>query len=215
MVDPEPNPSVRHVPGQCRPGTGAASPNCQVGTGATVSSMNRVRTPSLSRGCDQSVITSCTSSHLRPGHKPVTCGFYPEMKLGGEDSNPQWQGQNLLCCRLHHPRRATQDVSRRPPPTASSRSPRLVAVTRDAASGVELSARSPPPHARRRIPATASPLPHPATASPAASAGIRLTITGSGYSRLPGAGRPPAVPGCGPGRALPATPTGEDQPTAP
>ena len=26
------------------------------------------------------------------------------MKLGGEDSNPQWQGQNLLCCRLHHPR---------------------------------------------------------------------------------------------------------------
>lgn len=25
---------------------------------------------------------------------------------GGEDSNPQWQGQNLLCCQLHHPRRA-------------------------------------------------------------------------------------------------------------
>jgi hypothetical protein len=24
--------------------------------------------------------------------------------LGGEDSNPQWQGQNLQCCRLHHPR---------------------------------------------------------------------------------------------------------------
>lgn len=23
-----------------------------------------------------------------------------------EDSNPQWQGQNLLCCQLHHPRRA-------------------------------------------------------------------------------------------------------------
>jgi hypothetical protein len=27
-----------------------------------------------------------------------------ERWLGGEDSNPQWQGQNLLCCRLHHPR---------------------------------------------------------------------------------------------------------------
>jgi hypothetical protein len=28
--------------------------------------------------------------------------------LGGEDSNPQRQGQNLLCCRLHHPRRCGQ-----------------------------------------------------------------------------------------------------------
>ena len=44
MVDPQPDKSVRQVPGQCRPGTGAASQNCQVGTGATVSSMNRVRT---------------------------------------------------------------------------------------------------------------------------------------------------------------------------
>ena len=26
-------------------------------------------------------------------------------ELGGEDSNPQRQGQNLLCCLLHHPRR--------------------------------------------------------------------------------------------------------------
>jgi hypothetical protein len=25
-------------------------------------------------------------------------------QLGGEDSNPQLQGQNLPCCRLHHPR---------------------------------------------------------------------------------------------------------------
>jgi hypothetical protein len=28
----------------------------------------------------------------------------PLEKLGGEDSNPQLQGQNLPCCRLHHPR---------------------------------------------------------------------------------------------------------------
>ena len=26
------------------------------------------------------------------------------LQLGGEDSNPQLQGQNLPCCRLHHPR---------------------------------------------------------------------------------------------------------------
>ncbi len=34
--------------GHCRPGTGAASPKCQPGTGVTVSSMNRVRTSSTS-----------------------------------------------------------------------------------------------------------------------------------------------------------------------
>jgi hypothetical protein len=28
--------------------------------------------------------------------------------LGGEDSNPQCEGQNLVCCRLHHPR--THDI---------------------------------------------------------------------------------------------------------
>ena len=38
-------------------------------------------------------------------------------ELGGEDSNPQRQGQNLLCCRLHHPRRSSQDSqSRYEPP---------------------------------------------------------------------------------------------------
>jgi hypothetical protein len=33
--------------GQCRPGTGAASGKCQAGAGATVSTMNRVRTTAL------------------------------------------------------------------------------------------------------------------------------------------------------------------------
>jgi hypothetical protein len=35
--------------GHCRPGTGAASRNCQPAAGATVSSMNRVRTTLLAR----------------------------------------------------------------------------------------------------------------------------------------------------------------------
>ena len=34
------------------------------------------------------------------------------MQLGGEDSNPQWQGQNLLCCQLHHPRMGPPEASR-------------------------------------------------------------------------------------------------------
>ena len=33
-------------------------------------------------------------------------------ELGGEDSNPQRQDQNLLCCRLHHPRRSVHDSGR-------------------------------------------------------------------------------------------------------
>ena len=44
MVDPQVSPRYR---GHCRPGTGAASRNCQPGTGVTVSSMNRVRTNSV------------------------------------------------------------------------------------------------------------------------------------------------------------------------
>jgi hypothetical protein len=43
----------------------------------------------------------------RPG--PLDDGA---VELGGEDSNPQRQGQNLLCCRLHHPRRWTFQSSR-------------------------------------------------------------------------------------------------------
>jgi hypothetical protein len=37
--------------GQCHPGTGAASRKCQLGTGATVSIMNRVRTPLIGQLC--------------------------------------------------------------------------------------------------------------------------------------------------------------------
>ncbi len=40
-----------------------------------------------------------------------TSGFTFGVQLGGEDSNPQWQGQNLLCCRLHHPRRAPTSLA--------------------------------------------------------------------------------------------------------
>src|SRR5581483_441895 len=36
-------------------------------------------------------------------------------ELGGRDSNPEWQGQNLQCCRLHHPERASQRIA---PPAA-------------------------------------------------------------------------------------------------
>lgn len=31
-------------------------------------------------------------------------------ELGGEDSNPQRQGQNLLCCQLHHPRTGSPEM---------------------------------------------------------------------------------------------------------
>src|SRR5262249_55246055 len=48
--------------GQCRPGTGVASPNCQAGTGATVSSMNRVRTPRIAQLCWQ----KCWQSFQHP-----------------------------------------------------------------------------------------------------------------------------------------------------
>src|SRR2546423_1198441 len=41
---------------------------------------------------------------------PLTSCF----ELGGRDSNPEWQGQNLQCCRLHHPRTgAPQDSASR------------------------------------------------------------------------------------------------------
>ena len=43
---------------------------------------------------------------------PRTAPYSQSLWLGGEDSNPQWQGQNLLCCRLHHPRRAPDELSR-------------------------------------------------------------------------------------------------------
>ena len=54
----------------------------------------------------------------RPG--PLDDGARPiriwaevaDFALGGEDSNPQRQDQNLLCCRLHHPRKVTAHDSR-------------------------------------------------------------------------------------------------------
>ena len=46
----------------------------------------------------------------------------PCCELGGEDSNPQRQDQNLLCCRLHHPRRSRQTSGRVPPRSSRSRS---------------------------------------------------------------------------------------------
>ena len=44
--------------------------------------------------------------------------------LGGEDSNPQRQDQNLLCCQLHHPRMGGGQLSR------GRRRPRFGAVRR-------------------------------------------------------------------------------------
>ncbi len=35
----------------------------------------------------------------------MTWGFVTIEWLGGKDSNPQRQDQNLLCYRLHHPRK--------------------------------------------------------------------------------------------------------------
>jgi hypothetical protein len=44
-----------------------------------------------------------------PSGTPSCC-----FELGGRDSNPEWQGQNLQCCRLHHPRTgASKDSARR------------------------------------------------------------------------------------------------------
>jgi hypothetical protein len=42
-----------------------------------------------------------------PPEGPLTCYF----ELGGRDSNPEWQGQNLQCCRLHHPRTGASEDS--------------------------------------------------------------------------------------------------------
>lgn len=41
--------------------------------------------------------------------------------LAGEDSNPQRQDQNLLCCQLHHPRRSDNGSGRGPQPSQSGR----------------------------------------------------------------------------------------------
>ena len=56
--------------------------------------------------------------------RPLTWGFAVQRWLGGEDSNPQLQGQNLSCCRLHHPRTGRGHVSRpRVGPVRTDRSP--------------------------------------------------------------------------------------------
>ncbi len=49
----------------------------------------------------------------RSGPVRATSGLPAARKLGGEDSNPQLQGQNLPCCRLHHPRIGRRHRNRR------------------------------------------------------------------------------------------------------
>ena len=34
------------------------------------------------------------------------------LQLGGKDSNPQLQDQNLLCCQLHHPRSGRGELTK-------------------------------------------------------------------------------------------------------
>ena len=54
----------------------------------------------------------CRSRNERPSGRS---------QLGGEDSNPQLQGQNLPCCRLHHPRMGGVIVTGAAPEPAGSR----------------------------------------------------------------------------------------------
>jgi hypothetical protein len=144
--------------------------------------------------CDHSVTKGPPAGLLDRDRKPVTCGFSAGMQLGGEDSNPQWQGQNLLCCRLHHPRRAPTDASRRRQGAAPARG---------------LSSRMPPTVSWRDLRAAGEvEAPH---------ATIRRDRQGGGSvrRRSPTGGWPRrGGPRCGPGPALRATPREEDPPSA-
>ena len=55
--------------------------------------------------------------------------------LGGEDSNPQRQDQNLLCCRLHHPRRNGHGTESRHELAHAIGRPRQTPEPDDAANG--------------------------------------------------------------------------------
>ena len=61
------------------------------------------------------MISTLRGWRVRPS---TPTGLACALALGGEDSNPQLQDQNLLCCRLHHPRR-------RPISDTESAAPRL------------------------------------------------------------------------------------------
>ena len=56
-------------------------------------------------------------------------------ELGGEDSNPQRQDQNLLCCRLHHPRRNGHGTESRHELAHAIGRPRQTPEPDDAANG--------------------------------------------------------------------------------
>ena len=62
----------------------------------------RPKTPRAVCGSPEQIRTAVSALRGRRP-RPLDDGA---VELGGEDSNPQRQGQNLLCCRLHHPRRA-------------------------------------------------------------------------------------------------------------
>ena len=60
---------------RCRPGTGAASRDCQAPTGATASSMNRCRTPVSARPLEDPLEVLPSRAEGRCCAPALTCGF--------------------------------------------------------------------------------------------------------------------------------------------
>ena len=88
----------------------------RVGTGTYSSSPVELRVTSLRP-------TDCTPWYFAPSRQAAGSGFASRRcaglspptgvsELGGEDSNPQKQVQNLSCCRLHHPRMSGLQLTR-------------------------------------------------------------------------------------------------------
>ena len=70
--------------GHCRPGTGAASRECQPATGATMSSMNRVRTT----GTEESVTILCPDTMRGPSGKGLSPAHFLAARTGFEPVSP-------------------------------------------------------------------------------------------------------------------------------
>ncbi len=68
-------------------------------------------------------VTGLRGRRPRPLDDGARRGWPGGHPLGGKDSNPQRQDQNLLCCQLHHPRMRRQEptVTLKPWQARSSR----------------------------------------------------------------------------------------------
>ena len=98
------------------------------------------RSPAHPRGTNRASV--CSPEQIRTAvtalrgrrPRPLDDGarLHVLLELGGEDSNPQRQDQNLLCCRLHHPRRSRQTSGRVPPDPK----PQAVSIGRSRLAGI-------------------------------------------------------------------------------